>query len=888
MKTILLSLLAAASLTAGAEELKQTLYFDFGSITAAQGTVTETDGNGNRWNNITNNTSGNKYAASGTVYDNLVNSANEPTGYVITLNSRFSTNGKSGGGGLLEPDAAKLGDLAVATATEDYFFIEKSENNSNFTISGLNPANGYRFSVFASRKAGDTRTGIYKMEGINLFSGELTLAGTNIGGEGINQNVSNILISEPVYPDDNGQIIFTVSRKQGDYIALNAMKIEELTGGQRPDATPVFTGATITGTATESGSPLPMHEVTADGKHYGIFEAYTLLRPGSFTIEALTDNGTTISFGTDAEGQLTAGAGEAAVESEQLSYLRANLATGELTVVPVTSWGLTGSVVPGGWTLTDNALLDYQGNGVWSATLSLSRESTISDPERFVFVMNKSWNYQMKRIAGTEASVGMASDGYSLEDIRLKHGTYTITLDLRDFVYRIESPAGIDPCRISVMGSSVANGEGADDNRGYAWMYGQLLGQRHDNGESEHPFYTSGISINGNNTVNLLNRYSELTHEFGRYVIFGVSLGNEGIHGAQDQEKVFNQFRDNMQTLISRAREQEKIPVVMNNYTRGDFNADDYAWVRRMNLLIHEWDVPSINLLGAIDNGSGNWADGYQHGDDIYHPSTDGHREFFYAMPPSLFDALHAGKPLPVRTTGNNFTVNHDGKIEFAPENVAHSFTLALGLTTLPRGQFATIATADGDITLTLSGETLTCTFPDGATISGQTAAEPTILTLTHYHAQGRTLLYARNTLLGETSGKLQPAKVTLSPAAGTLDLAEVFFYRSALNAEEVQALNAGRMLRSSLEIYLPFDNQDAPETNRAQSMNTPIADPGTPAAISDVSMDCQLPSAVSVYNIQGQLLHASLPAEALAALPSGLYLLVSPFLQGVRKLRIP
>ena len=95
-------------------------------------------------------------------------------------------------------------------------------------------------------------------------------------------------------------------------------------------------------------------------------------------------------------------------------------------------------------------------------------------------------------------------------------------------------------------------------------------------------------------------------------------------------------------------------------------------------------------------------------------------------------------------------------------------------------------------------------------------------------------------------------------------------------------------MLRSSLEIYLPFDNQDAPETNRAQSMNTPIADPGTPAAISDVSMDCQLPSAVSVYNIQGQLLHASLPAEALAALPSGLYLLVSPFLQGVRKLRIP
>lgn len=887
MKTIFLSLLAAASLTAAAEDLQQTFYLDFGSITPAQGTITETDANGNSWNNITNNTSGNKYAAAGTVYGNLVNSANEPTAYSLTLNSRFSTNGKSGGGGLMTPDASMLGDLAVASATEDYFFIEKSENNSNFTISGLNPENGYRFSIFASRKAGDTRTGIYKMEGINIFSGELTLAGTNIGGEGINQNISNILVSGLVYPDDAGNILFTVSRKQGDYIALNAMKIEEFTGGKRPAANPVFTGASIIGSAAETGTSVVMHEVSTDGKHSGIFEAYTLLKPGSFTIDGVTDKSETISFGVNSHGQLAADAAPREVAAEQLSYIRANLGNGELAIVPISSWGLTGSVVPGGWSLTDNANLDYQGNSVWSATVNLSRESTVSDPERFVFVMNKSWDYQMKRIAGTEASLGLASDGYSLEDIRLKHGTYTITLDLHNFVYRIESPTGIDPCRISVMGSSVANGEGAEGNQGYAYMYGQLLQNRHLQGESENPFYTSGISINGNNTVNLLNRYSELTHEFGRYVIFGVSLGNEGIHGAADQDKVFNQFRDNMQTLISKAREQGKIPVIMNNYTRGDFNAEDYAWIRKMNLLINEWDVPSINLLGAIDNGKGNWADGYQHGDDIYHPSTDGHREFFFAIPPSLFDALHAGKPMPARSRGNSFTVNPDGKIEFTPENTVHAFTLALGLNELPQGIFATISTADGNITLAASGESLTCTLPGNTTISGNGISSG-IITLTHYYAQGRTLLYAGNTLLGEASGKIVPEKVTLASAEKTLDLSEVFFYRSALNADEVETLNAGKMLQSSLEIYLPFATQDTPGENRAQSMNTPTVEPGTSASISSVSVDTPLPSWVNVYNPQGQLLHSSFPIQALASLPAGLYLLSSPLLSTCRKLRIP
>ena len=37
-----------------------------------------------------------------------------------------------------------------------------------------------------------------------------------------------------------------------------------------------------------------------------------------------------------------------------------------------------------------------------------------------------------------------------------------------------------------------------------------------------------------------------------------------------------------------------------------------YSYVKQMNLLIHQWDVASVNTLGAIDDGTGKWATGYQ------------------------------------------------------------------------------------------------------------------------------------------------------------------------------------------------------------------------------------------------------------------------------------
>ena len=804
--------------------LVQTLYFDFGSQTDGRGSMTEgPDANNHYWNNITNN-DGN-YAAINTVYSSLVNSENTSVTYELTLNSRFSTNGQSGGGGLLEPQEELLKDFAVASATEDYFFIESGENNSSFTFSNLDPKKAYKFYAFGSRSTTQTRTAYYTMTGLNLYQGELQTSGTNCGGEGINQNIQNICESELIYPDDAGNIKFTVSRKNGDYIALNVLKVEEYTDIERPEQ---FTSLTMSGSAVEEGQ-VSMHMVSADGSPTNVFEAYTSFGSGDFSFKGTTKDGKTVNIGKGyKEGVVATNNYSIAAPVTGQVRLTIDLSSKTYEITPIESWTLVGSVTPNGWTVDKGVPLAYQGKGVWGGRVKLTGISGVSDRERFNFVMNRSWDYVMKRVKGTTNEVGMGTQGYNTEDINLNHGTYHITLDLRRYVYYIDcGEEGIDPFKISVMGSSVANGQGATNNHGYAYMYGELLDERFRNQESKFPWYTSGIAVNGNNTLNLLARYNDLIHDCGTYVIFGLSLGNEGIHNAADQQAVYNQFRDNMQTLIKKAREDGKYPVMMNNYTRGDFDASDYEYVKQMNLLIHEWDLPSINLLGAIDNGSGVWANGYQNGDDIYHPTTDGHREFTYAMVPSLFDAIDAGKNQPVRVIGTSYSLADKRVLEFTPEETVHPFTISFKVKVTADGIIASFANG-GNATGTLKIQDGVVVYDSPLTgeIKGTvnvTDNQWHVVSLTHYYAQGRTLLYTDKVLAGELDEKLTVGKFIVGDNTSTVgrEYSELFFYRSAMVQEEIDKLCDGRMLKSSLEIYAPLDGSKSTIENLAQSMNS-------------------------------------------------------------------
>lgn len=425
-----------------------------------------------------------------------------------------------------------------------------------------------------------------------------------------------------------------------------------------------------------------------------------------------------------------------------------------------------------------------------------------------------------------------------------------------------------DPYKISIMGSSVARGQGAPNAEGYAFQYGQHLTERFNNGQGEN-WEIANISVNGNNTVAVLNRWvRDLLPQCGSYVIYGLSLGNEGIHN--NGQTAFDQYATNMTTLIDQAKEQGIMPVVMNNYTREDFNATDYNFIKQMNLLIHEWEVPSINLLGAIDNGSGNWVSAYQA--DFGHPNLAGHTEFFYAMVPSLFDALEADKPLPERINNTYFSTGSsvsEEPISFAPDNGVHPFTFSIDIKTASHGTVASFSTTNGTGTLeiTATGQ-LEYTAPSGNSVTSTQIVNDNewhTISLSHYHARGQTFLYTD--AVQATSSIPERLEVDSffvnGPAApAMMDVRDWLLYRSGMNQEEISALNEGRMLKSSLELYAPMDGQAVysafPFVNLAQSTSRLSNDLST--SVQDV--DSQSTSAA--YHIFPNPVRSTMTIEAL------------------------
>lgn len=392
-------------------------------------------------------------------------------------------------------------------------------------------------------------------------------------------------------------------------------------------------------------------------------------------------------------------------------------------------------------------------------------------------------------------------------------------------VHNIYSSGCIDNHKISYMGSSVANGTGAENDKGWAYLYSNLLKERYETGLSPINWKTSNISVGGNSTNDLLKRWQkDLPGECSRYVLYGLSLGNEGIH--DKGEPAYDSYCSGMQKAISLAREAGIIPIVTNNYTRADFNTSDYYFVKKMNLLIHEWDVPSVNTLGAIDDGAGHWAAGYEN--DAAHPNTAGHQEFFYAIVPSLFDALDAKKPLPVRIKGTYYRLDKNTQIEFTPENKVHPFTISFDIKTKSAGVIASFKDENGTGYLKIdTAGNIIYESPQKQIIKTDIPFDITQwnrITLTHYYARGVTILYINNYKAGELQEKLLAEKFVLggNEAPKKSDYRELFFWRSGMNAEEIECVNNDKMMKSSLEIYAPLGVKgDNPLINLAQSTNT-------------------------------------------------------------------
>lgn len=971
--------------TLQAQTSTQKIYVDFGQDNPGEGRrITNVDSNGNYWNNVTAPNGSPSTLNPTTV--NLKNSGNTLTGFALELVRTIRSNGGANGG-LTSPDPLLLGDLAVETATEDYFFLDSGMGKGSFKFKNLDPEKAYKFYILGCRVAsGNQRGVIYSLSGKNGSHGKQLNTGTGIGAAGFNGNNNNVWESSFIVPTSKGEIALELGRLfNGEMAYVNALKMEEYTGYVLPaaekvcyidfgknnnglDGAPTVSpdangnywnnmysngdGAT-TGASNGTGT-LTLNNSANNNTGYVLELASTVqfngvrngalggndspaepsaLLLGDLAVKTATydylflDNQTAILnfknlnrdklyrfnvFGSrkddGSEGrvgriQITGSntiygihqMGGAGVGANGESYNNKNIfvsdlmspsAAGDITLTMTTWLGfahincikleeVSGESLPEATSISISGGNAITGCGRFmQLTVNALPQGALSPPvvwsvdNNNIALITESGNlYAKSNGTVTVTATAMLEGGATLTD------TKQITI----------SGQNIANYSFTVMGSSVPWGQGAEprDVNGYAWLWTSYL-----QNNAANSWTTNNISIGGNNTTNIINRWdADLLPSCSRYVYYGLSLGNEGIH--EQGQVAFDSWRNNMLQIIDRTQSHGKIPVVGNNYPRGDFNATDYNYVKQLNLLIHEWDVPSVNLLGAIDNGAGQWASGYVA--DNAHPNTPGHAEMFYAVVPSLLDAIAVGKPQPVRDAENYINmerVNTVKRITFSPENTAHSFTLSFSFKTNATGTIASFITATGDTArlilnndgkLNYKTQTSAVALNDGV---WHTA------TLTHYYAWGKTQLYIdgaripRSTLVNE---KLAPVKFIVNDfdhSPQSVAYRELFFYRSGMCAEEIAALYAGKMLKSSLEIYAPMlidETNPLKLVNKAQSLNTPqIEEMQIINGVDETKYDHQQIREIEIYSLAGQrLYHTTISDSAYKnQLPAGMYLM--------------
>jgi lysophospholipase L1-like esterase len=410
----------------------------------------------------------------------------------------------------------------------------------------------------------------------------------------------------------------------------------------------------------------------------------------------------------------------------------------------------------------------------------------------------------------------------------------------------------LHPHRIAVFGSSVANGRGDELARdGYTGLLRVMMAKK--------GWEVLNQSRGGDNTRTLMTRFAPegapdpktryLMTVNPSYVVVGLSFGNENLYESKtktEKDAVYDGYLKGIRAVVDRARQNGVIPVVMLCYTRDLYTPEDYEYVRRANVEQAQWDVPTVNVLGAIDDGKGHWALGW----DDKHPQASGHAEFVYAFVPSLFEALEKGKPNPVKATGSGFARIASGTapLTFAPAETMHPFALSFMVRTQSDGTIAAVSVstlaarsemrlneekpfaattlvADKSFAASLVVQNGRFGYRGASATSGivsdaRADAQWHHIVLSHFTARGETMFFVDGKLAGRVSERLEPKNFVVGSRG---DYKDLFLYRSALNADEVAAMHAGKLLKGSLEVYSPLTDAefkaDGTVDNRAQSL---------------------------------------------------------------------
>lgn len=745
---------------------------DFGRHDGVNGNATVSpDANGAYWNNISGRSSDGA-VTSGTKTVNMVTTTNGSSSVGIEVTSgTFLSNGRNNGG-LFQPYGptnALLGELAVETATEDYFFTSGTDS---FKLTGLNPNRNYNLFFFGSRSDSTERVTSYA---VGFTSVTLRTSGplSSADAAGTNRNNHALALLAKLSPDASGDLTVSVTKVSGSFAHLNLMKIEEV----------------ILPPTTNSGpgiltSPSSLSFICTNGAGALPTQSFGLTNVGKETLNfTLATNAYWLSA-SPVSGSLAPGAGQ------------------QITVA-VNASGLDTGVSNAVITFSDPAAT----NSPLTVGVSLLVKSAAPTLAIFGSSVAKGWN-SSGNISGVQTN-GSWTNGY----------TYFITTYLTQ-------------------------------NGGY---------------------YVTNSSVPGENTATAISRFSTaIVPTEPNYVLIAYSLGNEGFAGTSDptSSSIVSNFSANLQTLIGQCRSNGFYPVLSSVYPRGNYTLSNYAYLKQMHVAINAWDVPSLNLLGPLDDGSGKWQSGYW--SDEAHPNDAGYLEFYHAFVPSLFAAIASGKTnSPQFSSVTNFArlASAPGvysPLTFTPSNTVHGFTTAFRMRTFHTGTLAAVRSGSNFATLEMRSNQLVHISADGQeTVVGPALNDGT------WHEVAWASGYARSNLIifvdgaqtGTTADRIAPDQFILGgPGASAraaspalLDLQRWFVYRAPWTVDEAQANYLGNLQQSSMEIGAMLDDASfsysTPVVNLAQSLSEVVVATSNLIATQDFS----IPAAVTAQSSTGR-----------------------------------
>jgi hypothetical protein len=383
---------------------------------------------------------------------------------------------------------------------------------------------------------------------------------------------------------------------------------------------------------------------------------------------------------------------------------------------------------------------------------------------------------------------------------------------------------------VTFFGSSVCKGAGADSLHGYAW---QLF---HGGAIDTSKYKYFNASTGGDNTLKI-QKESRLEKMLfptkPDYVVIGLSLGNEGIRSPQDnngREQILEQFRSRLLALADSFHRINIEPIIVNCYAHSYFTRDQYNFTKKMNRIINTWNYPSVNVLGAIDDFTGKWVEGYV--GDPWHPNTKGHLEMSYAFVPSLFEAINKGKNPPTYDWNKSYTQlkNHnnvDYPLYFNVDNTIHSFTLSFRFKNSNNGSIAGFISENTNHKIEVDEHTITYKSLSG--IFPKHLNDWTHIVLSHSYTNQLTILYINGKPIGKIKEQLVPVKIYFGGSASVIDLKDLTLHRSCLNEAEALDLFNKKFIQSSLEFYnsmtSPINNIVL--DNKAQSLTQFSIDQG-------------------------------------------------------------